>query len=210
MFPRLRVRIVALALLPAFAGSLGLVAQAQTSAPSPEPVHFASHGEDLAPDLSVLEDVLRYRHALTRNYLDGVHAQKLAEARQRRAQQRTLRAASAATPQAVAISGDYVPPEGCMVPMGPKERKESAEAHRCWDALLARYPWSQRTAFSKMYCESGGNPYAIGPWVTINGKRYRAEGLMQILPGGSHDPATNMAQAWRKYSDAGGWGPWQC
>ena len=206
MHPRLRARLAALAFIPALAGSLGLVAQAQTT-PAPEPIRFVSHGEEsVVPNLPVLEEVLRYKHNLSKNYLNGVHAQKLAQARQRRSQ---LRAASARAPQAVVISGDYAAPEGCLVPMGPKDRKSRVEAHRCWDALLARYPWSQSVAFNKLYCESGGNPYAIGPWVTIRGKRYRAYGLMQILPDGSFDPGTNMSQAWSKYDDAG-WSPWQC
>jgi hypothetical protein len=113
-----------------------------------------------------------------------------------------VRAASASPPVVSVDTG-----ADCLVHMAPKERKSVAEAHRCWDGLLASYSWSVATAFNKMYCESGGNPWAIGPRT----KYGTAQGLMQILPGGSFDPATNMAQAWKKYEGAGhSWSPWTC
>jgi hypothetical protein len=93
-------------------------------------------------------------------------------------------------------------PDGCMVPMGPLEAKSEAEAHRCWDGLLALYPWPQGEAFNVMYCESKGNPYADNPSST-------AEGLMQVLDG-SDDPRTNMDQAISKYQASDGWGQWSC
>lgn len=82
---------------------------------------------------------------------------------------------------------------------------QTAKAHRCWDDLLARYSWNQTTAFRIMMCESGGDPHNIGPPTRYG----RAQGLMQILPGGSFDPETNMAQAWSKYQRSG-WRPWVC
>jgi soluble lytic murein transglycosylase-like protein len=85
--------------------------------------------------------------------------------------------------------------------MGPLEAKTVAEAHRCWDGLIARYPWPQSKAFAVMYCESKGNTYARNP-------RSSATGLMQIL-GGSTNPEANMAQAYGMY-DKRGWQPWSC
>jgi len=95
----------------------------------------------------------------------------------------------------------WMPPEGCMAPMGPLDAKSVAEAHRCWDGLIALYPWSQSKAFAVMYCESKGNPYADNPHSS-------ATGLMQIL-GGPTDPKANMHQAYGMYSQRG-WQPWSC
>jgi len=81
----------------------------------------------------------------------------------------------------------------------------TARAHACWDGLLAQYPWSTSKAFAVMMCESGGDPYNVGPPTRYG----TAKGLMQVLPDGSFDPATNMAQAWDKYK-ARGWQPWVC
>lgn len=117
----------------------------------------------------------------------------------RPARARAASPVSQVSPQPVEISGDYVPPEGCMY----NHAHPGGQAHACWDALLARYPWSVSTAFSVMMCESEGNPYDIN---SSSG----ATGLMQIvLKGASTDPARNMAQAWDKYVGAGhSWGPW--
>lgn len=106
------------------------------------------------------------------------------------------------TPTDPPADQEWQPPEGCLVPMGPLEAKSEEEAHRCWDGLLALYPWPQTEAFSVMYCESKGNPYADNPNST-------AEGLMQVL-GGSDDPRTNMDQAIRKYQASDGWDQWSC
>lgn len=93
------------------------------------------------------------------------------------------------------------PAGGCMA----NRAKTVAEAHACWDGLIASYPWNTTTAFRIMYCESKGNPHAVG----IPTRWGRAQGLFQILPGGSFDPATNAQQAWAKYQ-ARGWAPWVC
>ena len=87
--------------------------------------------------------------------------------------------------------------------MSAEQRR--ARAHACWDGLIAQYAWNQATAFRIMMCESGGNPYAVGPPTRYG----RAKGLMQIMGYGSFDPATNMAQAWNIYSRRG-WSPWVC
>lgn len=151
-------------------------------------------------------------------FLDGI-AKRIKEDKQtvlrrqsvkRESPRRSVVASS--QPQAVAAANStWIAPEGCLAPMGPKDRKSIEESHRCWDDLIALYSWNHTTAFNKMFCESGGNPYALGTWVTIKGQKYRAEGLMQILPGGSHNPYINMNQAWGKYAGAGNsWSPWEC
>lgn len=71
--------------------------------------------------------------------------------------------------------------------------------------MLAQYGWNLATAQRILFCESRGDQNAVGPQTRYG----RAQGLMQILPGGSFDPATNIAQAWQKYQ-ARGWQPWVC
>lgn len=221
-----RNRIQASASVLAFTLVLAALAVRHEQAPPPgglvqESVLSASP-IDLAAAVEA-QSVVQFQEA-TDSFLAQVHLQQIA----RRAQDDLYRlrslpkspravsvrsqasVATAAPVVRVATAGSWSPPEGCLVPMSPKERKSVEEAHRCWDGLLAQYPWSQGVAFGKMFCESGGNPDSMGDWVKIGGRNYRAEGIMQILPGGSHDPATNMAQAWEKYSAAGGWSPWQC
>lgn len=79
--------------------------------------------------------------------------------------------------------------------------KSLAEAHACWDGLLARYPWPTSTAFSVMYCESKGDPWAYNP-------SFGATGLMQILHGPT-DPAANVTLAFRMWTERS-WSPWVC
>lgn len=114
---------------------------------------------------------------------------------------RRIRSVSVQAPTAVGpISGDCL--HGWSAVIGAAR---TARAHACWDGLLAQYPWNTSKAFAVMMCESGGDPYNVGP-VTRYGT---AKGLMQVLPDGSFDPATNMAQAWDKYKTRG-WQPWTC
>lgn len=90
---------------------------------------------------------------------------------------------------------------------GLSQSVKTAKAHACWDGLLGQYAWSTSKAFSVMMCESGGDPHNVGPPTRYG----TAKGLMQVLPDGSFDPATNMAQAWKKYVGAGhSWSPWTC
>lgn len=75
------------------------------------------------------------------------------------------------------------------------------------DLVYWEHKWDYATAFGYMMCESKGNRYARNP--------SGAQGLMQILPGGSYDPVQNMRQAQGKYGAAkkrgNPWGPWsQC
>lgn len=126
-------------------------------------------------------------------------AQEAHKAAERASRTATAQKPAAATQAAPAASS--APAGSCGA--GKKTR---AHAEACYGHLLAKYNWSYSTALSKMMCESDGDPTAVGPPT----KYGRAQGLMQILPGGSFDPATNIAQAWKKYSDAGGWSPWQC
>lgn len=84
--------------------------------------------------------------------------------------------------------------------------KSRDHAWNCYGPILQRYGWNAQRAFNILMCESQGHPGAVGPRT----KWGRAQGLMQILPGGSFDPEANIAQAWQKYSAAGGWSPWVC
>lgn len=122
------------------------------------------------------------------------------------ARQRASRSQPKPAPVAAAAAPAADPGGDCFSWPRMSQAERVAKAHRCWDGLLAQYSWNQATAFRIMMCESGGNPRAIGPQTRYG----RAQGLMQILPNGSLDPATNMAQAWGKYQRAGGWGPWSC
>jgi soluble lytic murein transglycosylase-like protein len=128
-------------------------------------------------------------------------------ARARAARARTNVRAASVGPAVVVPSGPF----DCMANHGAKWRMPSqALAHQCWDGLLAKYAWNQATAFSKLWCESGGNPWAANS--------SGARGLMQILSKdgaghyiGSFDPTTNIDQAWGKYEGAGhSWSPWVC
>lgn len=76
-------------------------------------------------------------------------------------------------------------------------------AHRCWDALLAKYPWDVHYAFSTMMCESEADPNEVNS--------SGATGLMQVITrGASTEPNQNMRQAWAKYTGAGNsWNPWK-
>ena len=96
------------------------------------------------------------------------------------------------------VGGPYTAPGGCMV----DAPHPVAQAHACWDNLIARYSWPTARVFSVMMCESRGNPYDIG----IPTRYGRAVGLMQDM-GGPEDPAANMEVAYQKYK-ASGWGPW--
>ncbi len=100
---------------------------------------------------------------------------------------------AAAAPEAPA-------PGGCLR-HGPKS---IAEAHSCWDGLIAQYSWPQATMFRIMYCESHADPWARNP--------SGATGLFQVIESdASTDPTTNVRQAWAKYVGAGySTRPWVC
>ena len=203
-----RAFLLAMALLLAVGcGEQGLqsveVTEAAVSVTPLQPVEIKSI--EKAQDLSRW-----YAHAKlaeTKQYLEGVQAEKVAAQKRAERAEREKRATTVvavSTPEIAAVSGDF-----CRQQRQPKARLTVSEAHGCWDWLLTKYSWNQSTAFSKMYCESGGNPWAYN----ASG----ATGLMQILTKdrdgnnlGSFDPETNMAQAWEKYESAGGWSPWAC
>ena len=86
--------------------------------------------------------------------------------------------------------------------MPPEAAKPRAEAHACWDSLLAKYSWPQYEAFDVLYCESKGNPWAHNP--------SGAEGLFQDMDG-PQSPAANVAVAYDKWQSGGDsfWDAWK-
>jgi len=73
--------------------------------------------------------------------------------------------------------------------------------------LVSQYDWDVNIALAIMKAESGCNPDAVG----YNTNGTSDHGLFQLNSAywnTSHDPATNIKEAYRVYSRSGGWTPW--
>lgn len=97
-------------------------------------------------------------------------------------------------------------PDGCIGRI-----MSEAEAHRCWDQLIAAFEWVHKgvrasfaKVFSVMMCESSGKSTALGP----PSKEGTPTGLMQIKRGPT-DPVANMRLAAKMFGERG-WQPWAC
>jgi hypothetical protein len=210
------LKLIALSLAAVLAVGFGILPDPDTTK-----VEAASTPQISGPGLDELRRVGDHQHAALREqrfqseqaerdkagaeYRANLRRIAREQAAERAAKERASRAAEAPPVQIAAPAPATDPGGDCYSWPRMTQAERVAKAHRCWDGLLGQYSWDQSTAFRIMMCESGGNPNAIGPPTRYG----RAAGLMQILPNGSLDPATNMKQAWAKYQSRG-WQPWSC